>query len=79
MIDDGEHPSVTITFFVPDEHKAGGKYVTVTEVIKKIDTVSRQVVLMKTSGYAGLNETIDIDKIVSITGELVDYMDDVAD
>lgn len=47
-----------------------GKYVTVTELIKKVDPVSRQVVLMKTSGYAGINETIDIEKIVSITGDL---------
>ena len=76
VIDDGTHPTVTITYFVPDEKKAGGKYVMAEEQIRRIDSISRQVVLMRTSGFAGMNVTIDIDKIVSIKGELVDYMDD---
>ena len=49
---------------------------TVTEKIKKIDPVARKVILMKKSGGAGLNATIDIDGITEIHGDLVDYMDD---
>lgn len=33
----GEALSVSVTFFVPDESKAGGEYITVTENLKKID------------------------------------------
>lgn len=40
----GHRPVVTITYFVPDQHKAGGEYVAVTKEIKKIDTVSRTIV-----------------------------------
>ena len=29
---------VTVSYFKPDEHKAGGAYVTVTGQLKKIDT-----------------------------------------
>ena len=36
-ISNGEKPEVSITYFVPDLLKNGGKYETVTEVIKKID------------------------------------------
>ena len=61
---------------MPDEHKAGGAYVEVTDTVKKIDSIARKVVLMSTEGRAGLNKTIDFDRVINITGELVDYMDD---
>ena len=77
VIEDGTKPTVSITYFEPDTMKAGGKYVTVTEKIKKIDTVARKVILMKKSGVAGLNATIDIDRITEIHGDLVDYMDNL--
>ena len=32
-----EHPSVTIEYFVPDEHKVGGSYQTYTGNVKRID------------------------------------------
>ena len=76
VIEDGMKPTVSITYFEPDTLKAGGKYVTATEKIKKIDPVARKVILMKKSGVAGLNATIDIDRITEIHGDLVDYMDD---
>ena len=76
VIEDGTKPTVSITYFEPDTMKAGGKYVTVTEKIKKIDPVTRKVILMKTVGSAGMNATIDIDRITEIHGDLVDYMDD---
>ena len=49
---------------------------TATEKIKKIAPVARKVILMKTVGSAGLNATIEIDRITEIHGDLVDYMDD---
>lgn len=36
---------VSITYFVPDEKKKGGKYVTVSGNIKKLDKNSRQLIL----------------------------------
>ena len=69
-------PTASITHFVPDERKSGGKYITVTEKIKKIAPVARKVILMKKTGPAGMNATIDIDRITEIHGDLVDYMDD---
>lgn len=47
-----------------------------SNAVKKIDTVYRKVVLMSTEGRGGLNKTIDFDKIIRISGDLVDYMDD---
>ena len=36
-----ECPDVSITYFIPDERKAGGSYVTVTGNVKKIDDYQR--------------------------------------
>lgn len=40
-----DRPTVSITCFVRDERKPGGAYVTLTGVVKKIDTVMQAVVL----------------------------------
>lgn len=49
----------TITYFVPDQKKAGGVYVTVTGVIKKIDSYERVVILQG-------GEQIPIDDIYEV-------------
>ena len=36
-----EQPAVTVTYFVPDERKSGGKYITVSKLLKKIDLTYR--------------------------------------
>ena len=40
-----ERPEVTVTWFCPDEKKAGGAYVTTTGRLKKIDEIERVLVL----------------------------------
>ena len=36
-----EHPSVTIEYFVPDRHKAGGSYQSFTGNVKRIDELEK--------------------------------------
>ena len=38
-------PAVSITYFVPDERKAGGSYQTITGVVRRIDTVNSVLLL----------------------------------
>ena len=38
-------PEVTITYFHPDERKAGGQYVSATGTVKKVDTFGRRILL----------------------------------
>ena len=79
VISDGHYPALTFTVFKPDEKKAGGSYVEISDAVKRIDTVQRKVILMTTEGRGRMNKAIDFDKIISITGDLVDYLDDVMD
>ena len=41
-----DRPEVTIEYFVPDERKAGGAYVTVTDVVRNISIAERIVALV---------------------------------
>ena len=59
-----EMPLITFMYFVPDSKKDGGKYVTVTGNVKKIDEYRNGIVLE--------NKTeIPIDEIIDINGDIV--------
>lgn len=79
VIMNGRHPTLTFTVFLPDERKAGGAYVDVTDEVKRVNMALRTVVLMAAEGRGRINKTLDFDKIIAIKGELVDYMDDIVD
>lgn len=55
-----EKPTVEITYFVPDNLKSGGEYITITANVREIDDVNRVVVF--TDGMM-----IAIDDIWNIT------------
>lgn len=40
-----EAPEVSVTYFVPDQRKSGGAYVTVTGRVKKVDSYRRRMLL----------------------------------
>lgn len=56
-----ELPEVTITYFVPDVRKKGGKYVSVTGKVKKIDEFKNIVVFDD-------KKEIPIQEIIEIVG-----------
>lgn len=61
------HPFVTIVYFVPDELKEGGAYLTHTGQIKQIDDVERIIILMD-------DIKIPFDNVFDLNGE---YISDV--
>lgn len=58
-----ESPSISITYFVEDEKKDGGEYLTHNGIIKRID-IPNQLVIYKD------NTKINMKDILSISGEL---------
>ena len=52
-------PTVTVTYFVPDERKTGGAYVTHTGTLKRVDEVESMVVF-KDGLRVPLDEVMDI-------------------
>ena len=55
-----EQPKATITYFVPDNKKDGGKYVTVTGKIKKIDKYKNVIILLDGTEIP-INDVVDIE------------------
>ena len=38
-----QHPELTVTYFEPDTKKAGGRYVTLTDCLKRIQVVAQKI------------------------------------
>ena len=58
-----EAPKVSITYFQPDERKAGGKYITATGAVKKVDDFERRITMQN-------GTKIPMDDVLNIDGEL---------
>lgn len=56
-------PNITITYFVDDKLKNGGKYVSVTGCVRYIDVYERHIIMQDKT-------TIPIDHIRDISGEI---------
>lgn len=63
-----EAPEVTITYFRPDERKAGGKYVSATGAVKKVDDFERRITMQD-------GAKIPMDDVLSIEGELFSVLE----
>lgn len=63
-----DKPEITVTYFVPDERKSGGAYVTVTGNLKRMDETERLLYL--TNG-----QKIRLDDIADINSPLFRNMD----
>lgn len=57
-----EHPAVSVTYFVPDERKAGGSHQSAEGIVKRIDTVAG-VLLMADCKAIPLADIFDIEII----------------
>lgn len=71
----GNQPVISITYFIPDEQKTGGRYQTIKAAILRVDTTNRQLILASRN-HPELPETVQIDKILSIEGNLADNPED---
>ena len=60
-----EKPEITITYFIKDNKKSGGKYSTLKCIIRRIDLVNQEIILYDRS-------VIKLDDIININGNLID-------
>lgn len=58
-----DEPEVTFTYFKPDERKAGGAYLEVTDTVKKVDDFERLIVMQN-------GTKMPMDDILNIEGEI---------
>ncbi len=65
-----EKPAVSITYFQPDNKKAGGAYITAAGYIKKMDEYERTVVMQD-------GARIPFDQIIAVDGEWFESMEEI--
>ncbi len=61
----GEHRTVSVTYFQPDERKEGGQYLTYTGVVVGIKMFERMMVFAD-------GTLIPVDEVIALEGELFD-------
>ena len=66
MLENGETPKIIITYFVPDERKSGGKYVTSMEMVRRIDMVDRCIEFCRKVGVSGGYMRVGLDRVREI-------------
>ena len=69
MISRGIRPAAAVTYFIPDPLKAGGRYETIRERIRKVDPAAGTLVLERKTGASGSRMTIPIEDILRIEYE----------
>ena len=62
----GQRPKVSVLVFVPDPHKAGGRYVTVSGRVKKLDLYEKKLVLLG-EGSPAEEASLDMERILSLS------------
>lgn len=62
-------PTVSITYFRPDERKDGGAYLTVTGVVRKLDPAARRIIMQD-------GTVIPAAEISAMEGEIFSDMDE---
>ena len=60
-----EQPNIAVTYFLPDDKKAGGRYVTVSGNIRKLDGIGHQIIMAD-------GTSTPIDDVRFIEGSLFD-------
>lgn len=68
-VNSGEKPVAAITYFIPDPLKAGGRYETIKENVRRVDIVGKKLILEKRIGIAGSYMEIPIADLLEIEGE----------
>lgn len=65
-----EHPTISVTYFVPDGRKEGGAYETVTGVVKRLETYEKCICFQD-------GRKVEIEKILDMEGEIFRFLDEM--
>lgn len=71
----GRLPIISITYFIPDKKKEGGRYNTISAQVKRVDAANRKMILV-TKDRPDLPETISFDCIHDLQGDILNDLDD---
>ncbi len=59
---DYKNKNIKITYFIKDKYKSGGIYITITDKIKKIDLITKEIIL-ESREIIKIEDILDIDMV----------------
>ena len=65
MLSAGQRPQVSVLVFVPDQHKSGGRYDTVSGLARRLDPVEKQLLIL-TESTPPQPISLDMNRILEI-------------
>ena len=65
MLSTRQRPQVSVLVFIPDQHKAGGRYETVTGHARRLDPVEKKLVILNDDSPAK-QITLNMDRILDL-------------
>jgi hypothetical protein len=71
----GNHPQVTIRYFIPDALKSGGRYEVLSGTVKKVDITYRRMVFYGGNGISD-GVSVKIDEISDIRGSSLNHIEE---
>ena len=75
MVEDKQHPEITVVYFEPDIRKDGGSYTESRGTVKVIDPIEGRLIFYAGNGISD-GQVILLSCIRRIQGESVDFLDE---
>ena len=74
MVEEKQHPEITVVYFEPDYRKDGGSFLQVQGTVKAIAPIEGRLIFYATNGISD-GQVIPLSCVRKIQGESVDFLD----
>ena len=74
MVEEKQHPEITIVYFEPDARKDGGSFLQAQGIVKAIDPIEGRLIFYAANGISN-GQVISLSRVRRIQGESVDFWD----
>ena len=74
MVEEKQHPEITVVYFEPDVRKDGGRFLQAQGTVKAIDPIEGRLIFYAANGISD-GQAIPLSCVRKIHGESVDFLD----
>ena len=75
MVEEKQHPEITVLYFEPDVRKDGGSFLQAQGTVKAIDPIEGRLIFYAANGISD-GQVIPLSCVRKIQGECVDFLDE---
>lgn len=75
MVEEKQHPEITVVYFEPDVRKDGGSFLQAQGIVKAIDPIEGRLIFYAANGISN-GQVISLSRVRRIQGESVDFWEE---